>query len=395
MARVLHFDCFSGASGDMTLAALLDLGVPEELIQSALVSLDLGGKLVVEKTRKAGFAATRIKVEAPPQDKHRHLKHIIEIVDRGKLTDGARSLAKRMFARLGEAEAASHGIPVEKVHFHEVGAVDSIYDFVGIAVGLDWLGVDHYSSRAVPTGRGFVDCEHGRLPVPAPAVARLLAGIPLASTTIESELTTPTGAAVIATLVREFTDSPAMTIEKIGVGAGTRELAEQPNILRLFLGETASTGSTRGSDLVWQLETNLDDATAEQIGYCRERLLEAGALDVYAIPIQMKKGRPGSLLAVLCDDAILAAAEEILFRETGTFGVRRHRVARSKLERKSLDVTTPWGAVRGKLGWNERIRVFSPEYEDCARLARERDVPLPDVYRAAVRAFEDGSPRQS
>lgn len=386
MARQLHFDCFSGISGDMALGALLDLGVPEGVVQEVLATLGLEGRLVVEKTRKAGFAATRVTVETPQQHAHRHLSHILKILDQGTMTEGARSLAKEMFEKLGEAEAASHGIPIQKVHFHEVGAVDSIFDFVGVAVAIDWLKPDKVTCRPVPTGNGWVQCDHGNLPVPAPAVARLLAGIPLASSPISSELTTPTGAAIVATLAREFIEFPSCTIEAVGVGAGTRDFAEQPNVLRVILGVTEPSAV---EDRVWQLETNLDDATAETVGYCLERLFEAGALDVFASAIQMKKNRPGVMLTVLCQESEVPTMERIVFRETGTFGIRKFPVQRSKLSRESRAVDSPWGPVQGKLGWNQEVRIFTPEYEDCARIAREHGVALRQVYREVLRGFAD------
>lgn len=390
MTRQLHIDCFSGISGDMALAALLDLGVPEEVVQGAVGSLGLDGKLVVSKVRKNGFAATRIEVQTPPQHAHRHLSHIVKLIDQGQLTDGARALAKRMFQLLGEAEAASHGIPIEKVHFHEVGAVDSIFDFVGVAAALDWLKPQRVTCRRVPTGHGFVDCDHGRLPIPAPAVARLLTGIPLAPSPIESELTTPTGAAIIAAMAEEFVDSPAFAIEKIGVGAGTRDFQEQPNILRIILG---TVGAVTGAalDTVWQVETNLDDTSGEIVGYCAERLFEAGAVDVFSVPIQMKKNRPGVILSALCPASALPAVERVLFRETGTFGVRKHPVERAKLERAAHIVETRWGPLKGKVGTGLDIALFTPEYEDCARVARERGVPLRAVYEEAARRFAEES----
>lgn len=373
----------------MALAALLDVGVPEPLVQEGLRSLDLPGKLVVSKVRKNGFAATRIQVETTPAQKHRHLHHILEMIDRAALTPGAKAMARAMFEKLGEAEAASHGIPVQKVHFHEVGAVDSIFDFVGVAIALDSLGLERITARSVPTGRGWVDCDHGRLPVPAPAVAHLLAGVPLAESTIEAELTTPTGAAILATFVKEFVESPPLRISRIGHGAGTRDFPNQPNLLRVFVGVGEGASAADQEDLVWQLETNLDDVSPEYIGYCRDLLFEAGALDVITYAAQMKKGRPGSVLVILCGDAERPAMETILFRETGTFGIRRHRVHRTKLERSPLEVSTPWGAVRGKVGRRAGHQIFTPEFEDCAKIARASNVPLADVYRAVIRAFED------
>lgn len=397
MGRVLHFDCFSGLSGDMTVAALIDLGVPEAVLQDAVNSLGLEGTMKVEKVRKNGFAATHIKVEIPPAHKHRHLSHILKIIDAGAFKESAKNIARAMFQKLGEAEAHSHGIPIEKVHFHEVGAVDSIFDFVAVAVGIDHLAPDRITSAPVPTGTGFIDCDHGRLPVPPPAVAKLLTGIPMAPSTIETELTTPTGAAIVATLATSFGPVPPMTIEKIGIGAGTKDFKEQPNILRLILGQEAATTTDSGlaTDQVWQIETNLDDVSPEIIGYAFDRLFDAGALDVFTIPIHMKKNRPGVLMSVLCSPEKLADIERILFHETGSFGLRKRLLERSKLQRQFTEVDTPWGKVRGKLGWSDSLRLFTPEHDDCARIAREHNLPLRDVFSMAVRCFAGNNDRTS
>jgi hypothetical protein len=391
--RQLHFDCFSGISGDMTLGALVDAGVPAEALIEATASVGLPGRLRFDRVKKKGIAAVHAVVEAEPEHKHRHLRHVLEIIERGALTPGAKELAGRMFRRLAEAEAAVHGTTVEKVHFHEVGAVDSIFDFVGIAVALDWLKPDLITASPVPTGSGFVDCDHGRMPVPAPATARLLIGVPLAACAVEKELTTPTGAAVIATFVTEFTRTPDMTVTAIGHGAGTRDLPDQANVLRVFVGESApasrdSTGSADGleRDSVWQLETNIDDAPAEQLAWTMSRLLEAGALDVFATPLVMKKGRPGTLVAVLVEDRHRAIAEEILFRETGTFGVRRHRVERVKLRRRFETVTTALGPVTVKIGEGPFGTVLSPEFESLAELARTSGKSLRELDAAARQA---------
>jgi uncharacterized protein (TIGR00299 family) protein len=390
--RVLHFDCFSGLSGDMTLAALLDAGVDADAVRRGLDSLGLPIKLEVEKVRKAGFAATSVRIDAPDQAKHRHLPQVEEIVRRGSLTDRQRDLALRIFRRLAEAEAEAHGLPLERVHFHEVGALDSIADIVGVAIALDLLGADRITSRSVPTGCGTVQCAHGLMPVPAPGTAALLRGVPLAPCSIQAELTTPTGAAILTTVVQEWREQPVMTVERIGQGAGRRDLKEQPNLLRVFVGTAESPAE---SDRVWVLETNLDDLPAEVIGYCYEQLLAAGALDVFSTPIFMKKNRPGVLLSVLAPEEHVAALEEVLFRETSTFGIRRYPVSRRKLQRRECSVTTPWGAVQGKLGWLEgRPPVFTPEYEDCARVARREGVPLRDVYAAARQAYaQQAAPR--
>jgi uncharacterized protein (TIGR00299 family) protein len=385
--RVAHFDCFSGISGDMTLGALIDAGVDAEGIRAAITSLGLPVRLEVEKVRKGGFAATAVRVEAMEESSHRFLPEVEHILGRGSLTPRQRELAQRIFRRLAEAEAAVHGLPLERVHFHEVGALDSIADIAGAAVGLDLLGADRITSRSVPTGSGMVKCAHGLMPIPAPGTAELLKGVPLAASAIKAELTTPTGAAILTTVVEEWVETPAMTVERIGQGAGRREFEEQPNLLRLFVGTAARPAQ---SDTVWVLETNLDDLPAEVIGYCYELLLAAGALDVFSTPIFMKKNRPGVLLSVLAPEALLPQLEEILFRETTTFGVRRYPVSRHKLQRRQCTVTTPLGSVQGKLGWVEgRPPVFAPEYEDCARVARTHGVALREVYARAQQAYAE------
>jgi uncharacterized protein (TIGR00299 family) protein len=386
--RVAHFDCFSGLSGDMTLGALIDAGVDADAVREAIDSLGLPITLEIEKVRKGGFAATQVFVEAPEEHEHRFLPQVEEILSRGNLTPRQRDLALRIFRRLAEAEAAVHGMPLEKVHFHEVGALDSIADIAGAAVGLDLLGVARFSSRSVPTGHGMVKCAHGLMPIPAPGTAELLKGVPLAPSAIKAELTTPTGAAILTTVVTEWVEQPVMTVERIGHGAGRKEFADQPNLLRLFVGTRSESADAAESDRVWVLETNLDDVPAEVVGYCFEQLFAAGALDVYATPIQMKKSRPGVLLSVLAAEAAVPALEAVLFRETETFGVRRYPVQRSKLRREGVTVETPWGPVKGKRGWREGgPEVFTPEYEDCARVAREHGVPLREVYTAVRRAF--------
>jgi uncharacterized protein (TIGR00299 family) protein len=383
--RVAHFDCFSGISGDMTLAALIDCGVDAAAIRHGIASLGLPIQVEIEKIRKGGFAATAVRIEAPEEHTHRHLPQIEEFVQRSALTPKQRDLALRIFRRLAEAEAIAHGMPVEKVHFHEVGALDSIADIVGAAIGLELLGADRFTSRPVPTGSGMVQCAHGLMPIPAPGTAALLKGVPLAASVVKTELTTPTGAAILTTVVDEWIDQPVMTIEAIGHGAGKKEFHEQPNLLRLFIGHSSAPAD---SDQVWVLETNLDDLPAEIVGYCYELLFAAGALDVFSVPIFMKKNRPGIMLCVLAAEANLPALEEILFWETGTFGVRRCPFNRRKLARKAHTVDTPWGPVQGKLGWLEgKQPFFTPEFEDCARLARQHGVPLREVYQRAGSSY--------
>jgi uncharacterized protein (TIGR00299 family) protein len=370
----------------MVLGAVIDAGVPADTIRAALDSLGLPIKLEVERVKRCGFAATKATVEAADQEDYRFLPDVEAILAKGALTAKQRELATTIFRKVAVAEAAVHGMPLERVHFHEVGALDSIADIVGAAVGLDALGVDAFTSSPVPTGSGTVKCAHGIMPVPTPGTAELLKGVPLAPSTIKTELTTPTGAAILTSVVRAYTPTPAMTIERIGHGSGTKDFLEQPNILRLMVG-TAAADRTRGgeTDTVTVLETNLDDVSAEVIGFCTERLLAAGALDVFAVPIQMKKNRPGVLVSAICEPERVAELEAILFRETGTFGVRRTTATRTKLRREAVTVQTPWGAVRAKRGWRgDGFEVLTPEFEDCARIAREHNIPLRDVY-AAVR----------
>jgi uncharacterized protein (TIGR00299 family) protein len=305
------------------------------------------------------------------------------------LTLKQRELALRIFRRLAEAEATVHGLPLDKVHFHEVGALDSIADIAGVAVGLDLLGAERITSGPVATGTGTVQCAHGMMPVPTPGTAELLKGVPLRPSTIKAELTTPTGAAILVTVVQEWVDTPAMTIERVGHGAGSRDLLDQPNVLRLFVGAAEPLPVGAQSDRLWMLETNLDDVPSEIIGYTFDLLFAAGAADVFSTPIFMKKNRPGVLLSVLVPETALLKVEEILFRETTTFGIRRYAVDRHKLHRQAATVQTPWGPVKGKLGWLEgRPPVFTPEYEDCARVARDHGVPLREVFETVRRSYQ-------
>jgi pyridinium-3,5-bisthiocarboxylic acid mononucleotide nickel chelatase len=389
--RIAYLDCASGISGDMTLAALVDAGVDLAQIQAGIDSLGLPGcRIVASEVKRKGFRATHITVEYPPEHAHRHLHHITAMIDRSRLTERQKDLARRIFTRLGEAEAKVHGTTIEKVHFHEVGAVDSIADIVGAAIGWDLLGADRILASPIPTGHGFVTIAHGRCSIPAPATAELLTGVPLAASEVEAELTTPTGAAIAATLVESFGPVPPMRIERIGCGAGTRELTEQPNILRLMVGAAAD--ESAALEQIWIVETNLDDASGELIGYCTSRLWEVGALDVYTTAIQMKKNRPGVVLSVICNAADIERIEAVLFRETTTLGVRRWPAGRRKLDRRRHEVTTPWGQVDGVLALLPgHPPTFSPEYETCRRIADERNVPLRIIIEAAQRAFEPGA----
>jgi uncharacterized protein (TIGR00299 family) protein len=397
--RAAHFDCFSGISGDMTLAALIDAGVDAQAVRAAIASLGLPITVEVEKVRKGGFAATHVRIEAPDEHEHRFLPDVEAILRRGSLTPRQQNLALRIFRRLAEAEAAVHGMPLEKVHFHEVGAQDSIADIAGAAVALDLLGVERFTSGPVAAGSGTVKCAHGLMPVPAPGTAELLKGVPLRPSPVKAELTTPTGAAILTTVVQEWVDQPAMTVERIGHGAGRREFVEQPNLLRVFVGQAHGlqpVGLGLQSDRIWVLETNLDDLPAEVIGYCYDLLLSAGALDVFTTPIFMKKNRPGVLLSVLAPEAAIPAVEDILFRETTTLGVRRYQASRHKLHREPRTVETAWGPLKGKLNWLEGRRpVFAPEYEECARVARQHGIALREVYAAAQQAYQSAKDRSA
>jgi uncharacterized protein (TIGR00299 family) protein len=377
--RVAHFDCFSGISGDMVLGAILDAGVGPEPIRDALDSLGLPIQLEIETVKRCGFAATKATVVAEDQEDYRFLPDVEAILARGKLTDKQRDLASAIFRKVALAESTAHGMPLERVHFHEVGALDSIADIVGAAVGLDLLGVDKFTSSPVAAGSGTVKCAHGIMPVPTPGTAELLKGVPLAGSPVKGELTTPTGAAILTAVVSEFTASPAMTIERIGHGSGTKDFIEQPNILRLLVGTAQSSDE---ADTVVVLETNLDDVSPEVIGFATERLFAAGALDVFTVHGQMKKGRPGFLVTVIAAADRVAEIESVLFRETGTFGIRKHTATRTKLRREAITVETPWGPVKTKRGWRDGFELITPEYEDCARLAREHGVPLRTIYEA-------------
>jgi uncharacterized protein (TIGR00299 family) protein len=396
--RIAYLDCASGISGDMTLGALVDAGAELADIQAGIDSLGLPScRLVRTEVKKKGFRATQITIEHEPEHKHRHLHHITAMIDGSTLTARQKDLAKRIFQKLAEAEAKVHGSTIEKVHFHEVGAVDSIADIVGSAIGLDLLGVERIVCSPVPTGHGFVEIAHGRCSIPAPATGELLRGVPLAALDVEGELTTPTGAAIVASLASEFGQLPSMTVDRVGYGAGQKDFP-QANILRLLVGEVASaTGSTTKfaqanlpqTESIVLLETNLDNTTGETIGHAVDRLWAAGALDVSLIPIQMKKGRPGVLLSVQAHPAKSAELEAILFRETPTLGVRRTVVLRTVLRREERIIETPYGPVKGKIAFlPDGSQRFTPEYESARTIADQHTVPLSQVIATAQAAFQ-------
>lgn len=371
----------------MTLAALIDSGVDAAAIQYGVASLGLAGvRLNVTETIRCGFRATYVQVEHHPQHVHRNLHDILGIIDRAaELSTRQKQRATEIFTAIGRAEARVHGMNLDQIHFHEVGAIDSIVDIVGAAIAWDLLGADLVMSSPIPPGRGYVHIAHGICPIPTPGTAELLKGLPLADVPVEFELTTPTGAAIAQNLVDRFGPLPAMTIRQIGYGAGTKNFPDRANILRLFVGELTESPDL---DEVLLLETNLDDVSGEILGYTRQKLQTAGALDVFATAIQMKKDRPGTLLSVLCRPSDGPRLEQLLFDETGTFGIRQSRLLRSKRRRQSHTVETPWGAVVGKLGWlSGGTAVFTPEFESCAAVAQQHGITLRDIYRAAETAW--------
>ncbi|MBM84338.1 MAG: TIGR00299 family protein [Planctomycetaceae bacterium] len=390
--KIAYLDCSMGISGDMTLGALIDAGVSVDAIREAIDSLGLEGvELKTQTVIKGGFRSTYVTVEHPEQHAHRHLGDIQQLIDGASaLTDRQRALATRIFAAVANAEATVHGSTIDKVHFHEVGAIDSIVDIVGAAIGFDLLDADQIVSSPVPTGRGQIKIDHGICTVPAPGTAELLRGIPLKDVPVEAELTTPTGAAILKTMVDRFASLPELSIESIGYGAGTRDFPERANLLRIFVGNSIVSAE---SDFVTLLETNLDDVSSEIIGYTKKRLFEAGALDVFTTPIQMKKDRPGVILTVICKLPDAEAMQSIIFEESNTFGIRQHVVQRATRARQTTTVQTAWGDVTGKLGWrNGEPAVFTPEFEACATLAEKHSVPLREVYRAAESNFYQSIP---
>jgi len=381
----------------MTLGALVDAGAELAAIQAGIDSLGLPScRLVRTEVKKKGFRATQITVEHEPEHKHRHLHHITAMVDGSTLTAHQQELAKRIFQKLAEAEAKVHGTTIEKVHFHEVGAVDSIADIVGSAIGFNLLGIERIACSPIPTGHGFVEIAHGRCSIPAPATGELLLGVPLAALDIEGELTTPTGAAIIAALANDFGPLPAMIVDRIGYGAGQKDF-DHPNILRLLVGEVASaTGSPTTStyasraktEAIVLLETNLDNTDGETIAHAIDQLWAAGALDVSLTAIQMKKGRPGLLVSVQSPTANAGDLETILFRETPTLGVRHTTVLRTVLVREPFSVETPFGPVKGKIAiLPDGSQRFTPEFESCHRIAAASRVPFAEVTTAARSAW--------
>lgn len=387
--RIAYFDCFSGAGGDMIAAALIDAGADPDALRGQLDSLGLAGyQLEIGKVSKQGFAGTRFRVEldASAPRPHRHLKHVVEIIERSSLSERAQATSIAVFRRLAEAESKVHGCAMDEVHFHEVGAVDAILDVTSAAICLELLGIKRVDCSPLPVGSGTITCEHGVMPVPAPATAELLHGVPIAASEETGELTTPTAAAILTTLAEGYGPVPAMRLQSTGYGAGTREGRRRPNLLRVLIGESSASGE---SDLVSILETNLDDATPQTVAFATERLLATGALDVYTVPIGMKKGRAGVLLTVLCDVQRTAEFEKIIFAETPTLGIRKVQAQRAKLHRRIETVQTVYGPIRVKLAEHGgTIVTASPEYEDCREAALREGIPLRVILETARLAWQ-------
>jgi len=439
--RIAYLECFSGISGDMFLGALVDAGVRPQLLEDTVAALAVGAKLQITRVIRSGISATKVDVwvdgekdmpreeywakqdaahthshdhphghdhdhgnhehaagdgssvetSAPHRHDHVHrgLKEIRKIISSASISESAKKTAISIFEALGAAEAKIHNAAVEEIHFHEVGSVDAIVDIVCAAVGAEALGVEEIICSSLNVGGGTVKCAHGNFPVPAPATVELLKDAPVYSSGVQAELVTPTGAAIAKTLVRRFGSFPEMKIEKSGYGAGSRDFPGHPNVMRLVVGEAASTLAAKtSSEMITVLEANLDDLNPQVFGYVMDRLLEEGALDAFGMPVQMKKNRPGTLLTVLCKPEDASKLTQLIFTETTTLGVRRRAEVRQALARRWETVRTPWGEVRMKIAsMNGTVTNYAPEYEDCRRIAAEHHVPLKTVIQEAARAY--------
>lgn len=384
--RIGYFDCFSGASGDMILGALADAGLEMERLQAAISGLGVGAiRITAEQVKRGAFIGTQVRVRTDEHGQpHRHLMDVEAILNRATIPEPVRTDANQIFRRLAEAEAKVHGTRPDRIHFHEVGALDAIADIVGAAWGIRQLGLEHIHVSPINLGGGFIQAAHGKMPVPAPGTAALLAGVPAYGSDIPIELTTPTGAAILTTLATAFGPMPAMTVDRVAYGAGQRDLREQPNLLRLIVGEQAG---DLDRDRITILEATIDDMNPQFFEPLLDRLFEAGALDVFLTPVIMKKSRPGTGLTVLAEPAAADPCISVILTHSTTFGVRAHTASRWKLRRDIITVTTPYGSVRVKRGFTgARITILAPEYEDCRRLAQAAGVPIQAVYDEARRA---------
>jgi len=386
--KTIYFDCFAGASGDMILGAMVAAGINPDVLAEQLKLLNVEGFNVhFKQVTRAGLGATYAVVETAHEHKHRHLADILKIIDNSALSANVKKRASQIFTRLAEAEARVHNEPIEKVHFHEVGALDAIVDVIGAAIGFELLGIERFISSPIHVGNGFVQMEHGQFPVPPPAVAELLKGVPFYSTEIKGELLTPTGAAIITTVSERYGSMPNMESSTVAYGAGTREYDNFPNVLRVFIGETRS--DEPHAERLLMLETNIDDQSPQVLGHVMDQAFDLGALDCYFTPVQMKKNRPGILLSILCEQHLKNQLMQLLFKETTTLGVRTSEVERRALERTTVRVETPYGPIDVKVArLNGQVVNEMPEFEQCRRAAKEAGVPLKRVEEAVRVAWE-------
>ena len=386
--KILYFDCFAGASGDMILGALVGAGADPRLLVERLALLGLSGYEVdFEIVNRSGIGATRAHVRTGHEHAHRHLSDILKVIDDSRLSDGVKDRSGRIFKRLAEAEARVHREPVERVHFHEVGALDAIIDVVGACLCFEMLGIERFVCSALHVGSGTVEMAHGRFPVPPPAVVELLKDAPVYASDLLGELVTPTGAAIISTVCDQFGALPRMKLLGTGYGAGSRDYQNFPNVLRVMLGEDQR-GETITDERLLMIETNIDDMSPQLFGYVMERALEGGALDCYFTPVQMKKDRPGVLVSILCRPADRDMIYDLLFRETTTLGARSYLVERRALERETVRVETPYGAIDVKVArLGGRVIKLMPEYEQCRAAAQNANAALRTVEEAARTAF--------
>jgi uncharacterized protein (TIGR00299 family) protein len=386
--RTLYFDCFAGASGNMILGGLVSLGLDREELQRQLQTVaPVDFSVRFENVDRSGISTVHADVSVPDEKAHRHLKDIAKIIDDSGVSDDVKRRSKAIFQRLAEAEAKVHGVDVGRVHFHEVGAMDAIVDIVGACIGFEILGIERFTCSKIHVGSGFIQIAHGRFPVPPPAVTELLKGFPFYSGEIDGELATPTGVAIITTLCEPASDNSGMVVERVGYGAGTREYEGFPNALRLILGETAST--SRPTDRLVQMETNIDDLSPQVLGHVMERAFELGALDCWFTPIQMKKNRPAVMLSVLCEKAKRDALARLIYAETSTLGIRTREVERECLEREITRVETEYGLVDVKIARldGDVVNVM-PEYDHVHALAVEKGVAFRVVHEAALAAVK-------
>ncbi|MBN2168867.1 MAG: nickel pincer cofactor biosynthesis protein LarC [Actinobacteria bacterium] len=381
--KLAYFDCFSGISGDMVLGALIDLGLNQDMLNSALMSIDLEEfRLETREISSFGLRATKVDVMITDSTIVRTFNNIRDLIENSDLPGEVKSKSLEIFMRIARAEAVVHNKPIDQVHFHEVGAVDSIVDIVGAAYGMHYLEIDEVFSSPLPMGHGMIKSQHGSIPVPAPAVLEILEDVPTYGRGVPTEIVTPTGAAIIKSFAAGFGPAPPIILKKTGYGSGTKELGF-PNMLRILLGESIDLPSS-GEELAYQVSTNIDDMNPEFYEYVMKKLFEKGAHDVWLTPIHMKKTRPGTVVTVLCAPKDVSKIKDILLQETSTFGLRTSMVTKKAVEREIIKVETRWGTVDVKVGKvSNQITNISPEFADCARIAEKEDVPIKEVFKEA------------